>query len=624
MKKLIFACLLTSLAIAETPQKNYRNVIILLDQDWSVENVSKVGFFLSSVLQAAIDEQSCPIILNAGLWNCFVERRLSISQMSEMPSSPEQKALELYTNINDRLNYWAQFYKEKNIDRMQARQLMLAKVSDEFYTKTFESDDQTTHHINPGTLNSSLMAYLTNFDKNDWEFYTNGKSFYLLVPKKYLKELEDETSQSTKNKNFSKKELLLGLKVDHLTRFHDVEDPVAGYFDTTCLDQLFPHHLEDFFITTNDLKAKESEYLWGIVFYGHGGHLYKEITTNTVNAHVDPIIGDLPPKDFHDVLEFCDKQIGTHYFYYSTCSGAGNHIKMVFDDFGNPTYRYPIICGCLSDGFAHCLWPNTPFPKPGKSPLKPSQICYENGKWQLYYDHLYQWKNFFKNMTHHSFESYDLKWLADVLQKITFRTLCDNPLIRFAYSSKFVPVLPDNTTIINDELIALKKDEQSTTIIINESNILVASAHVPFHLIIKNPARIASICAGHAKHYFEKIEFKSNTSFLDTFSPLEGNYQYEKHYIIDEMIIPNDKNSPIAKKIGLTNEKIVAKNVLVHTQRDTLIRIFAQIDDGFYMLTINRTDYLSGAPELKGISKMTKAVADTYLKRYEKLKSAIT
>src|SRR5581483_286257 len=138
-----------------------------------------------------------------------------------------------------------------------------------------------------------------------------------------------------------------------------------------------------------------------------------------------------------------------------TCHGSGNHIKMVFDDNDNPAYHYPIISGCLTDGYAHCLILSVPFPSGDKSPLKPTEINYENDTWILKYDHRYKWNNFFNALNENSFQSPDLKWLIDALDAVTNTTLSDSPLIRFAQTNFFVPILPNKFALINDELLQI-------------------------------------------------------------------------------------------------------------------------------------------------------------------------
>ncbi len=623
MRKFIsIICLLSTLASAEPEKSHFRNIIILLDQEGTYENIGRPGrIFLTNKLQAALNEQAAPIIINAALWNAFIEKRLSIQQMAEVPDSPEKKALEMYNNVGERLTYWIDHYRKQNIEPMQAKQLGLEKVNEEFYQKEINEDNKSVTH----EASVALAAYLTHFDKNEWEVYTNGKSFYLLSPKKNLEKLQKNETKRANNTSFSEKELLLGLKVDHLSPVADIEDPVTGYFDGSEHKKSLSLVLHDFFITKHDINSQELPYKWNIILSGHGGSYYKEITTDKTTPEAKAIIADLTVDEFHSVLEFCEHSISTNSFHYSTCYGAGNHIKMAFDDYGNPAYNYSIICGCISDGYAHCLWRHLSFPTgDNKTLLQPTDIaCESNEKWRMKIDHKYEWKKFFKTLEKNSFEKADLNWLLKALPSITYDKLCDNPVIRLPKSTSFVPVLSDGLITLNTTLLTLKQMENAENITIPQDTVLVEAPVISLPVTIKSPAHIVSIAPGNAQHYFEKIEFKSAKNFLETFIPVEGGSWYDKHFIIQELTVKNDKNSTLSKKLGLETEYINAKNVLVNTQKDTLVRIFAQIENNFYMITIVRTDYLKGKAEIKGITKMSKHSSEIYLKKYQQLKDQI-
>lgn len=609
---------------ADPEKLNTRDILILLDQSGNDENIGKPGrFFLTNKLQSAINEQAMPIIINASLWSAFIEKRMSIAQMSQIPDSSEKKGFDLYTKIGERLNYWANHYKEKNIDPMQAKELMLEKVNDEFYTKESKPTDEKIETV-PGDISAALSSYLTTFNKDDWEAYTNNKSFYLLVPKKYVNELEQKEKSQPKQKNLTQKELLLGLKVDHLVKINDLEDPSLCYFDALNMNNHLPQHLSDFFVTNKEWDSKAMPYAWNIILSGHGGHKYREITTEKVTPNVTAIIADLTPEEFHSLLQYWEKNIAVNCFHYSTCSGAGNHIKMAFDDYGNQAYHYTIICGCLSDGYTHCLWKHLPFPTNDKTPLAATDIaCEEDGKWRISIDHKYQWKKFLESLSKNSLKKQNLDWLITALPLITYTTLCDNPMVRLAHTTAFVPVLPNKITTINNALIKIKQQEEAKNINIWQDIILVDTPHIPLPVIIKNPARIVSIAPGKSSHYFDKLEFKNATNFFDTFCPIEGNSYFDKFFLIGEIIVPNDKKSPIAQKLGADGEKITAKNILVHVQQDTLMRVFAQIENNYFMITINRMDYINGRANLKGITKMSPEVVQTYLKHYNQLKEGL-
>ena len=122
--------------IYATDTTSARNMIILLDQEGSVENIGRpVMHYLSCKFQSALQEQASPILINAVLLNTFIEKRKSIEQMSQMPDTQEEKALKTYNAINEHFNSSYNRYKEKGIDPIQCKQLMLEDVNKEFIRK---------------------------------------------------------------------------------------------------------------------------------------------------------------------------------------------------------------------------------------------------------------------------------------------------------------------------------------------------------------------------------------------------------------------------------------------------------------------------------------------------------
>lgn len=626
LKKILFIhCLFVMFTVTQVTlaKQNCRNIIILLDQEGDMENIGRpLRFFLTNKLQSALNEEASPILINASLWNNFIERRLAIQQMSQVADSPEKNALESYNRIGECLTHWIEHYKEQNIDPMQAIQLAVEKINEEFYFKDISESNKAVSR----EASIALISYLTSFNANNWEFYSNGKGFYLLIPKKYLQRLQkkESLSSTSKNLNLSEKELLLGLKVNHLIPLSHIEDSVVNYLNQIVSGPHLTHFLSDFFVTKEDLCKCTMPFRWNIIFSGHGGFRYKEISGERVTPWVEPIIADLTVSEFHSMLEFCENSINTNCFHYHTCYGSGNHIKMLYENYGNPVYNYTIISGCISDGYATCLYQYLPFPNAEKTPLKQSDITRDNeGNWHLKVDHKYEWTKFFSFLEENLFEQFDLTWLIEGLPLITYHRLCDNPLIRLPKSSSFVPILTNEIITISDALVSLKQSEKAKNITIQQKIILVDARIVPIPLIINTPAYLTSISSGSSQHYFEKIEFTTNVSFLDIFVPVEGNILFDKHFIIQELIINNDKTSTISKFLDIDSDKIIAHNVVVHTIWDSLIRIFAEINKNYYMITINKTDYSKEKSELKNIQKMSKESTQIYLKKYDELKDQI-
>ncbi len=609
MKKMLFFSFLFTVCgvlAMQSHECEYRNIFIFLDQDGDNENISKPFFFLNNKLQAAISEEVAPILINVSLWNNFIERRLSVHQMSQLTNSPEEKALTVYKKIGMSFTHWFEYYKSKDINHLYAQQLALEKTNEEFYNYTkYDQEFITTE------LNRTLITYLTAFDKNNWDFYTNDGSFYLLVPKKYVQKLRDHNQ-------FSEEEILLGLKINHLEKIVDIENPVVGYLNECKIKKRLPEVLDDFFITKENYP--DSNYKWNILLSGHGAYRYLETTIKgKVEASGTPRIADLNPREFTYILNFFNNSIQTNCLYYTSCNAGGNHIKLIYDDNNNPSYNYTIICGCLSDGDANCLWQNIPFPSLKKTPLKLSDLVECKGKWNLKIDHVYQWSAFFYELEKNKFDNPNLHWLTQAFNFINNSSLSNSPIIRLPYQQSFAILLKNDFYTLNDQIIATKIQENSKEIITLNKVIIIDTSSVPLPLVIKNPAIILSTIAGNAYHYFHKIEFKNNNNFLELFYSLDGN-PFDTYFIIDELIIKNYRNSLLSKESESTGKKIRMKNVLVHIKRESLTRIIGSINNKYYMINVYKAPW-SNKFEGKGLFTMPEINSTAYLNQYNYLKN---
>jgi len=157
-----------------------RELIILLDGKGINETIGNPARrYLMNKLQSALEQQEAPLLISTSLWENFLEKRISISQMAKRGESAEKKALETYEAINKKLNESYQEFQDRGFDPIQSKQWMLDVVNQTFYKNA-------SKHSIAHELNTTLMSYLTRFDPSEWEGYLHpNHSLLLLIPKKY-------------------------------------------------------------------------------------------------------------------------------------------------------------------------------------------------------------------------------------------------------------------------------------------------------------------------------------------------------------------------------------------------------------------------------------------------------
>lgn len=326
---LLFICI-TMMPCVHALEGPQRSCLILVDQRCNVENIGNANWFLTSRLQSAIAEQATPILLNAGLWNSFIERRIQFRQSLEQKDSSLNKMHELYRKINEHIECLSHQYNDAHPDVIQNKHLVVQSVNEEFY--------HSENYVTAGEY-QILVDYYTPFDPKEWDIYKNAKGFYLFIPKKY----------SAQNK-------LTGFNIQGLEEVVYPEDSASIYFDSLVNESL-PDVLSDFFLTHSDFTDSSMPYAWDIVLAGHGGSHYKEKNLDgNITWNGQPLIADLTVDEFREVLDFFHSKVKTHLFHYSSCYGGGNHIELIFNQERDESYNYGIICGTLTDTATYCKW----------------------------------------------------------------------------------------------------------------------------------------------------------------------------------------------------------------------------------------------------------------------------
>ena len=593
-----------------------RSMIILLNQEDNCENIGQpYRHFLSCKFQSALQEKCSPVLINASLINAFIEKRKSIEQMSKRKGTAEENVLNTYRAINQRLNTAYAYFRGRGFDPLQSKQLMLDEVNKQFYA--MQAIIESPQKPISNHAEQALRAYVTKFNINEWNIYTNNKSLYLFVPKNLV--------QSSKEIGAMHQDQC-GLKVSSLIKVADIEDAVKLYFDAK-QEKKYPiaEQLHDFFITKSD--SNYHPYQWDIIFSGHGGTNYVPET----DSYSEPTIADLPISDFQNILNFFQNQIKTHSFHYATCFGSGKRIQMAFDNTDNARYDFPIISDCTSDGEAYCMVRNFKLPNyNGKQLEEYDIISDQKGNWQLNLDYGYNWTEYFNQMSQHSFENDQGNTLCkvyDTLNNITQNMISNIPQIRLPHAKSFIPALSNNTTVINDAFVSYHQEQSgSAYTMADRFAILVHSKCVPFPLIFNNEnnmPHIISLIPGPSKQYFKKLTFKTIDHALNAFWPVPGD-RFNRHFIIEQIEFPHDKNSETLKHLDLPEGNVALQNVMIHAQTEDILRILFQTKDGkSHMIVANKTDAFAQQVSLKGIHQLTPEVAQIYLSRYNQMRQEL-
>lgn len=581
----------SSLSAVENPQ---RNCIILLDHDnW--ENVGRPeSWFLITRLQSAIAEQTTPILLNIGLWNSFIERRTNFEQKLQQKDSPHHKTYELYHAINEKIEYWSEYYNALSHDVCQNKKLVVQNINKEFYVDKHNVTDESFQ---------LLLNYYTDFDPRDWNIYRNKNGFYLFIPKKY----SDQNS-------------LLGFKINSLEKVAYPEDTPSIYFDSRNQASIVSA-LPDFFLTYDELPDAKMPYSWNIILAGHGGSKYKETNSNqTISWTGKPIIADLDKQEFKEMLEFFQSNVKTNLFHYSGCNAGGNHIPLIFNNQQINTYNFAIICDVLTDCTSYCKWTNL-LPSDQKKFLTINDLVYDSTKncWQLPFTPAYHWENFFNDLATIDFSVGSIERLQKIMNFITYPIIANIPLLCLPETNEFFPLQSSEVIKIDDRLVASAEKESEPISIRGISTILVESSSIEPTIMLDqaDPLRIISIKPDNAVHCIKNLKAISHIDLPSAF--WQAQFQsYDKTFLIEECSFPYSGDSEIFKDLSSFGNEIVLKKIIIFQQKSHCIRIFFTFNDKAMMIVAHKpgqTEHKDKAT-IQELITLTSGAKEKYEKYY--------
>lgn len=565
-----------------------RNCLILCDQRTNGENVGRLdSWYLTSRLQSAIAEQTTPILVNAGLWSSFIERRIYFKQCLLQKETPLYRIHELYQKINERIEYLSHQYNTAHQDVVQNKHLIVQSINDEFYTPE--------NNVTEGNY-QLLVDYYTTFDPQDWNIYKNGKGFYLFIPKKY-------STQHT----------LLGFNVDGLEEVYYPEDSASIYFNS--LDNEFtPNVLHDFFLTHNNLS--DMPYAWNILFAGHGGWNYQEVNQEgAITFYGQPIISDLTVQEFKAFLDFFHSSVKTHLFHYSSCYGGGNHIPLIFNE--GKFYNFAIICDALTDAASYCKW-ITFLPSSEKRFLTVNDLTYDVTRdcWQLPLAPAYHWEDFFNDIATIDFSVGSIERLQEMMSSITYPIIANIPLLCLPESHHFFPLYGSDVIKIDERLVALSVEKDLK--LQGVKTILLETSSIPTTVVLDhvNQFRMISIKPGNALHYIKKLQAPVHIDLPSAF--WQAQYQlYDKTFILEECTFPHSIDSLIFKEVFAEDNQLVLKNVLISQQMSHHMRLFFTVNDIAMMVVAHKPGQAEQIEKATVIEVVT--LNEVARQKYEKL-----
>ncbi|MBN2267192.1 MAG: hypothetical protein JW725_02520 [Candidatus Babeliaceae bacterium] len=232
----------------------------------------------------------------------------------------------------------------------------------------------------------SITPSLTD-DLEDWKIYKITDMFVLVVPSHLI--VSDKTEQLVSG--LSKRELILGLKIDHYTTLDETErsdkktfrtripaTPLLKYNEnlntwekhTPAIGELIAQ-LPNLFVTNNDYATAQKigdipsnfeKPQWLILADAHGTP-HSELATiihenrciiwhdNPEETDIDEVSGSLSgmcPSEVKELLAFCNKQINTAATVFTSCFSGGENLHDFLQDWSNngktlENYRFPII-----------------------------------------------------------------------------------------------------------------------------------------------------------------------------------------------------------------------------------------------------------------------------------------
>lgn len=620
----------TNLKAVDHPKKSfYRNIVIINGE----ENIArKSNFILAGKLISALEHKAAPILVSTDVWQHFVERKHEYAFRMLQADSKEACLMNHHKNVLERLFYWTPIFKKTSSSTAEMKQLITQQIGDEIEhdpgLALFKDHDPLLDQ-SQYELFFSFFVYLFNYEVDQWDCYRVNDYYYLLIPHDYLKKVMPERPVSL-YKDYTAKEIALGLSVDHLEFIEDpLEASLLAFKPNKRNEHDFIRCLHEIFIPQAIYDATKISCAWNIFFIGHGGNMPISFSSQTWD-----IIAELSVDEFRTFLLFMNEVIKTSLFVYTTCYGAGKHLQEPYTVDGKPLlFQYPIVINNVTDVPSYGRWRFVIPPAVLKKKFLIEGYNFDetSGQWSLNLDdpnhNINNWKKIWKAVNTFN-KSSDVEALVtdQFLEGLGGLHPENIPNVRFAGSDTFVICSPHVSIKINATMVSLKKYYKTPIIVDNlyvllETNVITA----PLLLKSKDPfPHIISVIPGHAMHYIKKVKASEYQplDLLHCFWPLRAS-SFNKIFLIKKLICANNPQMTALLGLHENDKEVVLHNVMLYVDQDSLVRIFFQTDAGKSFSSFGRFMVTQQQLDFGLIVPMAEKPAAKYSAYFKKMKQEL-
>lgn len=605
-----------------------RNLVILNSQNDERIGSSKLAF--SSCLLAALHQKSVPILVSTGIWRNFIERKEEFALRSKIPTTKESKLRAHHQAVMNALNQWTKFFQKQTPNFADVKLLVTEQINEEFCNQTIfnQLQDEKLLPQDNNDLYTNLNFYLFDFNPADWDVYRVTDFYYLFIPKAYVESLRERTDKTAVS--VSSYDELVGFKIgtgellanpldSSLINFEPVARPEGDFMNA--IECIFGNQSP---------KNQSNSYRWSIFLGGHGYNMEPVYPNNNEKFE---LINNLSVKEFKQLLSFLNNNLITNVFAYLTCYGAGEHLYDPYQTNGQADrFNFPIIVTNLSDVPSYTF--RNDFIIPTLEQTKCNLDYYEYDSvtqvWSLKFISYVNFKKFFNAINRIDVTNQVEKLSDQALWRHIIPDFIETqPNIRPCNATEFMIYQSPEVFKISPLLVFLKQHLQLPLYITDYNYILIESPVVSMPLITNANnlvpfSRIISVLPGSVSHYFEKIEARHYYALdiLKGFWPLALSC-FNKKFLINELIMANNPDSPEAIMLNATQDSITLYEVLIQIEGDYLIRVYFKTQEGTYYSCHVR--YMEGDkdPSINSVVVMSPKAVEKYTFFYKATKKEL-
>ncbi len=336
---------------------------------------------------------------------------------------------------------------------------------------------------------------------HEWDIYIlrnhpNCGEYVIFIPKDVVKKFginnfTDEEIDNFRINSLSIKELILGIKLNNLTKVSALELSGSGGASSNNqgVRNNLPKDLEQILISRVDFgnDRQKEVYLnrWDIFLTGHGG-----LKT----------IAKMPVDIFSRLLDWLNEKINTRSLFYDTCFGGGTHLTEPYQDLKAASGEQQVLAKDLN----YLVISATTFEAPTSISIdlrrtidfrenKPQFKMIGDVQFAQYFDRL---NHFLATLPGKQKKRTQVEALSDIVRNLiawqnTFNPASlewiNLPAVRFPHTDRFITLEDKAIFSINDNAIMRAVNASKREIIVPEAAkiIVLESTYVPIPIVIK-------------------------------------------------------------------------------------------------------------------------------------------